>query len=228
MGMILGASFLCGQGALSADRVQVEFQAFALPPIAHLYFRAAPGEAPVRMRFYSSEATPWYRYQGPRQLPLWNDPDGTETVATLDLATAPRRFLLILVPEGESPRLRPLVVSAALDGMPPSHVRLVNTTGSSYRLSFDRRDVLLSPGVGPNLPLLGRVDLALSVWTRQQWRPCGEVELELGAKNRGWLILFPPRRPGELYPVMRVLYEKVGELASDPSDEASLEGQRVH
>lgn len=217
VGLLLLLALLCPSGAqpLSSREttppVRVTFRVFALQPIPNLYYRPRAEAALEPIVFFSSQLSAPFTYVGPPVLQVYSDGEGGPLAASIPLSPAPAapRAVLLFRPAGSGAPLPydVLVVPDERARVPAGSVGTINATHQPFDAVIGDERVVLPPGIGPTVAVNGRTGVALFRRSSPRERRVGGFELELEAESRAWIVLFPPYRPAELQPQVRLLYE---------------------
>jgi hypothetical protein len=156
------------------------------------------GEVRLLPRIRSRELT----YRGPSRLVLRPAAETEEVLTELTLPTDARRVLVFLVPKREAEGYRAHVMPEAESRTRPNELIIFNATPARLATRLAGQEFFVSPGAHPPLSTASMLQdnprLTLAVETAEGWRVVTDGEVQFAAGMRSYLLILPPRRPGQL------------------------------
>ncbi len=200
-------------GALAQEPL-VRFTVFSARPVAGLTFAPRPGAAAQKVVFYPTARSPRYEFHGPMPVQFVDAMGKVLAEATIPpgIADALLLFSAIEVP---APALRYQV--AVLDDGARGHnageLAIVNLSGLELSGNVGPHAVILKPGLNPALPIGRSAKINLRATLKGRTYSSYTESVELGAKQRALLVLFPPYYRGSVEAQSRVLIDEPPSVA---------------
>ena len=212
LGIALPESVL--QAQTSGAPRSVRFAVFSAQPIKDVAFSPRSNAAPLKLQFYPTARSPRYEYHGTMPLRFVDATSGT-VVAEANIPATIQDALLLFTPlealaSQPSGSLRYQI--AVLDDGAVRHaaggLAIINLTGLSLSGTINKEKITLKAGLNPTLPIGRSAKVTLSTVFRNRTYQSYAGTVNLGAKERALLILFPPFYKGGLEVQSRLLLDQ--------------------
>ena len=203
-------------GALPAQtpRMPVQslhFTVFSSRPLAAVSFAPQPGVTPQKTVFYPTARSPRYEYRGPMPL-RFTDTSSGAVVAEATIPPGIRDAMLLFTAVEPAPEKGLRYQIAVLDDGAARHgaggLAIINLSGLALSGTIGNKAVTLAAGLNPSLAAGHSVKIALHTMFKNRSYQSYADTLQLSAKERALLILFPPFYKGSMEVQSRLLVDE--------------------
>lgn len=208
-------------GYAQAPAIQsIRFTVFSAKPVTGLAFVPRANASAQGLKFYPTARSPRYEYRGAMPLRFVDAVSGAIVAeATLPLET--RDALLLFSPVAGTPKPGALRYQVAvLDDSAlrhgPGGLAVINLSGLSLTGTVGHQAVTLTPGLNPTLAVGRSAKIVLRTTFKNRSYQAYADTLQLTAKQRALLILFPPFYQGSLEVQSRLLIDEPSGAAGSP------------
>jgi hypothetical protein len=210
-GFLALAAALLAPALRAAEAPSVHFTVFAARPVQNLGFSPAPRATAEKIVFYPTARSPRYEFRG--AMPIrFADPTSGAVVAEATIPPGIREALLLFVPLAPPAKSGLRYQIAVLDDSATRHAAggpaIINLSGLALSGTIGSQAVTLTSGLNPTLPVGRSARIVLRVTMKNRSYQSYAETLQLGAKERALLILFPPFYRGSLEVQSRLLIDE--------------------
>ncbi len=198
----------------------VRFTVFSAKPVTDLAFVPQANAPAQALKFYPTARSPRYEYRGVMPLRFVDAVSGA-IVAEATLPLEMRDALLLFSPVAGTPKTGALRYQVAvLDDSAlrhgPGGLAVINLSGLSLTGTVGNQAVTLTPGLNPTLAVGRSAKIALRTTFKNRSYQAYADTVQLTAKQRALLILFPPFYQGSLEVQSRLLIDEPPGAAGSP------------